>query len=78
MLQKKPEPVKQPSVYGLTRKAKIDQITLQLDLDILRWICISGTPPYQIDLPQWKTIWEHANPVYTPASSSKLIGYHLP
>ena len=45
---------------------------------MLTWICVSGTPPYRVDLPQWKTLWLHANPLYTPASSSKLVDYHLP
>jgi len=72
------KPSLQPSVLGLAKKAKRDQVTLQLDLDVLRWICVSGTPPYRVDLPEWKTMWLHANPNYTPASSSRLVDYHLP
>jgi hypothetical protein len=67
-----------PSVLALSRKAKAEQVTLQLDLSILEWIMVSGIPPTTVDLPQWKKLWKHANPLYTPASSSKLVDYHLP
>jgi len=68
----------QPSVATLSRKAKAEQLTLQLDLDVLKWIVVSGIPPTTVDLPQWKTMWEHAAAIYRPASASKLVDYHLP
>ena len=67
-----------PSVIALSRKAKAEQLTLQLDLDVLQWMVVSGIPPTVVDLCQWKTMWQHAAPIYTPASSSKLVDHHLP
>lgn len=71
-------PSSQPSVLSLSRKAKIEAITAQLDLDIVKWICVAGIPPSKVDLPQWKTLWEHANPLYTPASSTKIEDVQIP
>lgn len=68
----------QPSVVTLSRKAKAEQITLQLDLDVLTIIVISGVPPSIIDLPAWKNMWLHAVPNYTPTSATRLVDYLLP
>jgi hypothetical protein len=68
----------QPSIVALSRKAKAEQITLQLDLDVLTFIVISWVPPSIIDLPAWKNMWLHAVPHYTPTSATRLVDYLLP
>ncbi|KAI6143942.1 hypothetical protein BKA82DRAFT_4017174 [Pisolithus tinctorius] len=69
---------KQPSVFHLAKKAHIEQLSNQLDADIVSLFCIGGIPPSKADLPQWKTLWKHAVPDYAPASLSKLEEYHIP
>jgi hypothetical protein len=68
----------QPSVEALSRKAKINEITKILDLDVLKFVCVSGILLRVVDLPQWRTLWVHANPLYTPASATKLADVQIP
>ena len=68
----------QPSVEHISKKARMDQLTNQLDADIVQLFCVGGIPPSKVDLPQWKTMWCHAVPSYEPASASKLEEYLIP
>ncbi|KII84265.1 hypothetical protein PLICRDRAFT_358654 [Plicaturopsis crispa FD-325 SS-3] len=68
----------QPSVLALSRKAKAQELALQLDVDILKFVCVSGMPPKRVDLQEWKTIFLHAAPTYTPVSSTTMEDTQLP
>lgn len=67
----------QPSVIQMSRKARIQQLSTQLDADIVQLFCVGGLPPSKVDLPEWKTMWKHAVPDYVPASASTLEEYHI-
>ena len=68
----------QPSVQHISKKARMNQLANQLDADIVKLFCVGGIPPSKADLPQWKTMWRHAAPMYEPASASKLEEYLIP
>jgi hypothetical protein len=68
----------QPSVFPLVKKARQTELANQLDADIVNFFCVGGIPPSKVDIPEWKQMWAHAVPSYTPASSSKLEEYHIP
>lgn len=68
----------QPSVLPLAKKARQDELTKQLDADVVHLFCVGGIPPSKVDLAEWKTLWAHAVPTYSPASSSKLEEYQIP
>ena len=68
----------QPSVYNLAKKARLENLTTQLDADVVQFFCVGGIAPSKANLPQWRTIWQHAVPSYSPASASKLEEYHIP
>lgn len=72
-----PDPC-QPSVYSLAKKTRLKNLTTQLDADIVQFFCVGGIAPSKANLPQWKTLWQHAVPSYSPASASKLEEYHIP
>lgn len=61
----------------MSRKAPIQQLSTQLDADIVQLFCVGGLPPSKVDLPEWKTMWKHAVPDYVPASASTLKEYHI-
>jgi hypothetical protein len=71
-------PSTQPSVLALSKKARIEQLTALLDLDIIKFLCVAGVSLRAVDLPQWKKIWEHTNPSYTPASATKISDSQIP
>ena len=68
----------QPSIFPLVKKAWQTELANQLDADIVSFFCVDGIPPSKVDIPEWKQMWAHAVPSYTPASSSKLEEYHIP
>ena len=68
----------QPSIFPLVKKARQTELANQLDADIVNFFCVGGIPPSKVDIPEWKKMWAHAVPSYTPASSSKLEEYHIP
>ena len=70
--------LKQTSIYPSQRKARISAIKDQLDLDVLKLICIGGIPPSKVDSDEWKTMWKHGNPEYEPASCAVLTESQIP
>lgn len=68
----------QPSVAPLAKKARIEALKAQLDADVVQLFCVGGLPPSKADLPEWKTMWLHAVPSYSPVSSSNLTEYQIP
>jgi hypothetical protein len=73
-----PQPLKQTSIYSLQRKACIAALKDQLDVDVLKLICVGGIPPSKVDLPEWKTMWKHGNSNYDPASCAVLTESQIP
>ena len=63
----------QPSVAPLAKKARIEALKAQLDADVVQLFCVGGLPPSKADLPEWKTMWLHAVPSYSPVSSSTPV-----
>ncbi|EIW74896.1 hypothetical protein CONPUDRAFT_159670 [Coniophora puteana RWD-64-598 SS2] len=70
--------LRQSSIAPVAKKARIEQLTRQLDADIVHFICVAGIAPAKVGLDQWKAILAHAAPEYTPASPSKLEQYQIP
>jgi hypothetical protein len=69
---------KQTSIFPAQRKARIAALKDQLDLDVLKFICVGGIPPSKVDSKEWKTMWKHGNPDYEPASAAVLTESQIP
>lgn len=69
---------KQTSIFPIQHKARIVALKDQLDLDVLKLICVGGIPPSKVDSKEWKTMWEHGNPDYEPASTAVLTESQIP
>jgi hypothetical protein len=50
------QPVQQTSIFPVQRKARIAALKDQLDLDVLKLICVGGIPPSKVDSKEWKTM----------------------
>jgi hypothetical protein len=75
----KPAPsVRQTSIFPVQRKARIAALKDQLDLDVLKLVCVGGIPPSKVDSKEWKTMWKHGNPDYEPASAAVLTESQIP
>jgi hypothetical protein len=70
--------VQQTSIFPIQRKARIAALKDQLDLDVLKLICVGGIPPSKVDSKEWKTMWKHGNPDYEPASAAVLTESQIP
>lgn len=70
--------VRQTSIFLVQRKARIAALKDQLDLDVLKLICVGGIPPSKVDSKEWKTMWKHGNPDYEPASAAVLTESQIP
>jgi hypothetical protein len=68
----------QTSIFPAQRKARITALKDQLDLDVLKLICVGGIPPSKVDSKEWKTMWKHGNPDYEPASAAVLTESQIP
>lgn len=73
-----PDDSKSMSIVAISKRAKAQQVTMELDYAVMRFIVASGIPPTAIDLPEWKDMWMKAKPNYSPASSSKMVDTLLP
>jgi hypothetical protein len=75
----KPAPsVRQTSIFPAQRKARVAALKDQLDLDVLKLVCVGGIPPFKVDSKEWKTMWKHGNPDYEPASAAVLTESQIP
>ena len=70
--------VQQTSIFPVQRKARIAALKDQLDLDVLKLVCVGGLPPSKVDSKEWKTMWKHGNPDYEPASAAVLTESQIP
>jgi hypothetical protein len=68
----------QRSVALSARKAKQAELQAQLDLDIVKLFCVGGIPVHKVNLPEWKALLQHANPLYEPFSASTLEDRVIP
>lgn len=48
-----------------------------IDLAVVKYICVSRTPPLAVDLPEWKGIFAIQTPSYHPASRTTLMDNHI-
>ena len=48
-----------------------------IDLAVVKYICVSRTPPLAVDLPEWKDIFSIQTPSYQPASRTTLMDNHI-
>lgn len=71
-------PVRQTSIFPVQRKAQISALKDQLDLDVLKFVCVGGILPSKVDSKEWKTMWKHGNPNYEPASAAVLTESQIP
>ena len=71
-------PVRQTSMFPVQRKARISALKDQLNLDVLKLVCVGGIPPSKVDSKEWKTMWKHGNPNYEPASAAVLTESQIP
>lgn len=66
-------------VLDLARDYGRQELKATLDNDIVMLICAAGLPPYIANLPQWRTLLEHATRgAYKPASKDTLRDNHIP
>jgi hypothetical protein len=72
------ESVRQTSIFPAQRKARVAALKDQLDLDVLKLVCVGGIPPSKVDSKEWKTMWKHGNPDYEPASAAVLTESQIP
>jgi hypothetical protein len=68
----------QRSVAPAARKAKQAEIKAQLDFDTVKLFCVGGIPINKVNLPEWKALLQHANPLYEPMSASTLEDSLIP
>ncbi|KAG8937698.1 hypothetical protein FRC00_002164 [Tulasnella sp. 408] len=66
-------------VLDLTRDAGWKELKEILDNDVVMLICVAGLPPRIANLPQWRTLLNHATRgMYKPASKDVLHDNHFP
>ncbi|OJT07823.1 hypothetical protein TRAPUB_1283 [Trametes pubescens] len=54
------------------------ELKKNVDLRILKLVCVRGLVPKVIDSQEWKNVLEAANPKYTPTSSSTFVDVLIP
>lgn len=66
-------------VLDLACEAGRKEIKEVLDNDVVMLVCVAGLPPWIADLPQWKTLLNHATKgLYKLASKDVLRDNHIP
>lgn len=66
-------------VLDLARDAGRKELKEILDNDVVMLVCVAGLPPRIADLPQWRTLLNHATRgLYKPASKDVLRDNHIP
>lgn len=54
------------------------ELKKNVDLRIIKLLCVRGLVPKVIDSQEWKNVLEAANPKYTPTSSSTFVDVLIP
>lgn len=71
----KPGPTK---LLETARKVGKEALKDQIDLAALKLICVRGVPPSIVSSEEWKNMWKHGNPRYTPGTVDELTEIQIP